>query len=69
MQITYKIWRVKVVYEKFLKEDTCNLRKVLNKSVKSIKKVLKVLESVRKPHRPKTRTMQKPANQPAMVDV
>ena len=40
--------KVKDVYEKFLKEVTCNLRKVLNESVKSIKKVLRVLESVRK---------------------
>ena len=40
--------KVKDVYEKVLKEVTCNLRKVLNESVKSIKKVLKVLESVRK---------------------
>ena len=40
--------KVKDVYEKVLKEVTCNLRKVLNESVKSIKKVLKVLESVGK---------------------
>ena len=40
--------KVKDVYEKFLKEVTCNLRKVLNESVKSIKKVLRVLESARK---------------------
>ena len=40
--------KVKDVYEKVLKEVTCNLRKVLNESVKSNKKVLKVLESVRK---------------------
>ena len=48
MQITHKIRKVKDVYEKVLKEITCNLREVLNKSVKSIKKVLKELESVRK---------------------
>ena len=48
MQITYKIWKVKEVYEKVLKEVTCDLRKVLNESVKSIKKVLQVLEIVRK---------------------
>ena len=40
--------KVKDVCEKFLKEITCNLGKVLNESAKSIKKVLKVLESVRK---------------------
>ena len=40
--------KVKDVFEKVLKEITCNLRKVLNESVKSIKKVLNVLESVRK---------------------
>ena len=40
--------KVKDVYEKVLKEVTCNLQKVLNESVKSIIKVLKVLESVRK---------------------
>ena len=40
--------KVKDVYKKVLKKVTCNLRKVLNESVKSIKKVLKVLESVRK---------------------
>ena len=38
--------KVKDVYEKVLKELTCNLQKVFNESVKSIKKVLKVLESV-----------------------
>ena len=48
MQITYKIWKVKEVYEKVLKEVTCDLRKVLNESVKSIEKVLQVLEIVRK---------------------
>ena len=40
--------KVKDVYETVLEEVTCNLRKVLNESVKSIKKVLKVLESARK---------------------
>ena len=40
--------KVKDVYEKFLKEVTYNLQKVLNESVKSVKKVPKVLESVRK---------------------
>ena len=40
--------KVKDIYGKVLKDVTCNLRKVLNESVKSIKKVLKVLESVRK---------------------
>ena len=39
----------KRAYEKVLKEVTCNLQKVLNKSVKSIKKVLQVLESVQPP--------------------
>ena len=48
MQITYKIRKVKDVYEKVLKEITCNFQKVLNKSVKSIKKVFKVVESARK---------------------
>ena len=41
--------KVTDVYEKVLKEVTCNLRKVLNESVKSIKKV------------PKTPTSRKPA--------
>ena len=66
MQISYKILKVKDVYEKFLKEVTCSLRKVLKKSVKSIQKVLQARESLENPHQPKTRTMQKPANQPAM---
>ena len=48
MQMAYRIWKVKDVYEKVLNEVICNLRKVLNKSVKSIKKVLKLLESVGK---------------------
>ena len=48
IQISYKILKVKDVYEKVLKEVTCNLQKVLNKSIKSIKKELQVLESVRK---------------------
>ena len=48
MEITYKILKVKDICKKVLKEVTCNLRKVLNKGVKSIKKVLQVLESVRK---------------------
>ena len=43
MQITCKICLVEYVYEKDLKEVTSNLRKVLNKSVKSIKKILPVL--------------------------
>ena len=34
---------VKDVYDKVLREVTCNLQKVLNRSVKNIKKVLKVL--------------------------
>ena len=42
MQISHKI------YEKVLQEVACNLRKVLNKSVKRVKKVIQVLESVRK---------------------
>ena len=46
MQITYTIWEVKDAYEKVLKEVSCNLQKVLNKSVKNIRKVLQVLESV-----------------------
>ena len=46
MQITYKIWEVKDAYEKVWKEVSCNLQKVLNKSVKNIRKVLQVLESV-----------------------
>ena len=33
MEITYKIWKVKNVYEKVLKEVTCNFKKVLNRSV------------------------------------
>ena len=40
VQITNKIWKLKDFYEKVLEEVTCNLRKVLNKSVKRIKKVL-----------------------------
>ena len=48
MQISDKMLKLKDVYEKVLKEVNCNLRKVLNESVKSIKKILKVLESVRK---------------------
>ena len=40
MQITYKILKVNV-YKKVLKDVTCNLRKVLNKSAKTIKKYLK----------------------------
>ena len=40
--------KVKDVYKTVLEEVICNLRKVLNESVKSIKKVLKVLESARK---------------------
>ena len=66
MQIAYKILKVKDHYEHVLKEVNCNLRKMLNKSVKSIKKVLQVLESVENPHQPEACTMQKPANQPAM---
>ena len=34
---------VKDVYDKVLREVTCNLQKVLNRNVKNIKKVLKVL--------------------------
>ena len=41
MKCKRRLWKV-------LKQVTCNLRKVLNKSVKNIKKVVKVLESVRK---------------------
>ena len=48
MQITHKIWKLKDIYEKVLKEVARNLRKVLNKSFKSIKKVLQALEFVRK---------------------
>ena len=44
--------KVNDVYEKVLKEVTCNLRKVLNESVKSIKKVLKVLAE--NPHHAET---------------
>ena len=33
--------KVKDVYEKVLKEVTCNLRKVLNESVKRLKEYLK----------------------------
>ena len=60
--------KVKDAYEKVLKEVTCNLRKVLNESVKSIKKVLKVLESVRKsppaenPHHAETNHSTRNAN-------
>ena len=47
MQIRYKILKVKDVFEKVLKEVTCDLRTwVLNKSVKSNKKVLQELKSV-----------------------
>ena len=38
--------KVKGVFDKVLKEVTCNLQKVLNKNVESIKKLLKVLQSV-----------------------
>ena len=68
MQISYKILKVKDVYEKVLKEITCELRKVLNKSIKSIKKVLQVLESVRKfppaenPHHAETSQSTRSAN-------
>ena len=48
IQISNKMLKVKVVYETVLEEVTCNLRKVLNESVKALKKVLKVLESTRK---------------------
>ena len=70
MEITYKIWKVKEVYEKVLKEVTCNLQKVLNKTVKSIKKVTKVLKSVRKSSRvenpvPETSQPSHNANKPA----
>ena len=58
--------RSKRHFDKVLKEVTCNLWKVLNKSVRSITKVLKVLETVRKSPHQKTCSMQKPANQPAM---
>ena len=46
IKIAYKIWKLKDVYEKVLKEVTCNFRKLLNKKVKSIKKVLQEVESV-----------------------
>ena len=46
MQIAYEIWKLKDMYETVLKEVTCNLRKLLNKIVKSIKKVLQEVESV-----------------------
>ena len=46
MQITYKICKVKDVYDKVLKNVTCKLRKVLSKSVKMSKEVGKVLKSV-----------------------
>ena len=71
MEITYKIWKVKDVYEKVLKEVTCNLQKVLNKTVKNIKKVIKVLKSVRKssrvenPHYAETSQPSCNANKPA----
>ena len=58
MQISYKILKVKDVYEKVLKELICNLQKVLNESIKSIKKILEVLESVRKSPPAKARTLQ-----------
>ena len=60
--------KVKDVYEKVLKEVTCNLQKVLNESVKSIKKVLRVLESARKfppagnPHHTETSHLTRNAN-------
>ena len=65
MQITYKIWKVKDVYEKVLKDVTCKLRKVSNKSVKSIKKVLQLLEFVRKSP-PAENTHHAETSQPAM---
>ena len=46
MQITYKICKVKDVYDKVLKNVTCKFRKVLSKSVKMSKEVGKVLKSV-----------------------
>ena len=50
MQITYKICKVKDVYDKVLKNVTCKLRKVLSKSVKMSKEVGKVLKSVQNHH-------------------
>lgn len=41
MQITYKVRKVKDLSDKVLKNVTCKLRKVLNKSVKSIKNYMK----------------------------
>ena len=58
-----KMLKVKGVYEKVLKEVTCNLRKVLNESVNSIKKVLKVLESAIKSPPAETPIVQKPITQ------
>ena len=46
MQISYKILKIKDIYEKDLKEVTCKLPKLFHNSIKSIKKVLQVLESV-----------------------
>ena len=48
MKITSKIWKLKDVYVKVLKEITFNSQKLLSKGVKSIKKVLQVLEFVQK---------------------
>ena len=46
MQIRCKLLKVKYIYEKGLKEVTCDLLLVLNKNVKSIKKLLQELKSV-----------------------
>ena len=46
MQTSYKILKIKDIYEKDLKEVTCKLPKLFHNSIKSIKKVLQVLESV-----------------------
>lgn len=53
MQITYKILKVNV-YKKVLKDVTCNLRKVLNKSAKTIKKYLKYYTLFKNSDQPKT---------------
>ena len=48
VQITYKIRKVKDVYDKVLQKDTCKLQKVLNNVLKVLKTIWKILKSVRK---------------------
>ena len=48
VQITYKIRKVKDVYDKVLQKGTCKLQKVLNNVLKVLKTIWKILKSVRK---------------------